>query len=527
MSEVDSDQRLDIGTKADGPFSVDANVVATGRTCVLGSSGSGKSYAVGVICEELCRNGVPFAIVDTEGEHTGLKDKFDAIWVGEEAGGDISWEGLDLEDLARQAPDISPLILDVSEVQDPKEKIARFMEGLYRTLTDRRTPYLVVVEEADKFIPQLGERSPIFGEVARRGRKRGLGLMVCSQRPSLVDKNVLSQCGNQLIGKLIIQNDLQSVAQFFPGKGLPKELTTLKAGQFFAMGGLSAVPSLVAVRRRVTRPGGATPSLARRVVKPYHRPGGPIAPSEGGDGRGPPRVDEVLGLNSTVRVDDIPFMVKRGRAFGIFGQKETVTEVTPEFRTLVQVGVKLRRGLLKRRFQTVYAYLDGASGRLAWLGRGLGVATGFEKLLGLSTLQVEVLRELTPDGDVSALDVASEVGESRAATSRALAALNGKRLVRTATIGKRKLYRRLVDLPSVPSATTPLELAPVDLAGAKVAQPKIKESEVREVVKGLWEGADVDSFEPFVYPLFRVELVARRRRRQVMIDGRSGKELVF
>ncbi|HMD79223.1 MAG TPA: DUF87 domain-containing protein, partial [Nitrososphaerales archaeon] len=67
---------LEIGTGPDGPFAVEANLVATGRTCVLGSSGSGKSYTVGVLCEELCRNQVPFTIVDTEGEHTGLKEKF-------------------------------------------------------------------------------------------------------------------------------------------------------------------------------------------------------------------------------------------------------------------------------------------------------------------------------------------------------------------------------------------------------------------------------------------------------------------
>ncbi len=234
--------KLQIGTSANGPFTVDANLIVTGRNCVLGSSGSGKSYAVGVLCEELCRNEVPFAIVDTEGEHTGLKEKFEAIWVGEERDSDLSWGSLDLKDLASQAPDISPLILDVSDLTDPKEKVSTFITALYETLTERRTPYLVVVEEADKFIPQYGQRVPIFAEVARRGRKRGMGLMICSQRPSLVDKNVLSQCGNQLIGKLIIQNDLQSVAQFFPGKGLPKELTGLRAGQFFAMGGFSPTP---------------------------------------------------------------------------------------------------------------------------------------------------------------------------------------------------------------------------------------------------------------------------------------------
>ena len=532
MPDLAQEERslLDIGTGSAGPFVVDANLVATGRTCVLGSSGSGKSYAVGVLCEELCRNGVPFAIVDTEGEHTGLKERFETILVGEDTGSDLSWDNLDVADLARQAPDIPPLILDVSDLSDPKEKVAAFAEALYRTLTERRTPYLVVLEEADKFVPQYGQRVPIFAEVARRGRKRGMGLMICSQRPSLVDKNVLSQCGNQLIGKLIIQNDLQSVAQFFPGKGLPKELTTLRAGQFFAMGGFAPVPYLVTVKKRLTKPGGATPAIAKREVKRYVGPmqarGAMTAEGEKA-GAGPQGGKVALGLPPSIRAGDIPVMVRRERSFGIFGPKETVTESTPQFRTIVQVGIRKRRGIIKRRFETVYAYLDGATGKEVSIGRGLEVSKGFERLLGLTTLQVEVLREVKPESDTSAIDVASALGESRSTVSRVLTLLNGRRLVRTIEVRRRKLYRRLTDLPGEPSETAPLELEEVDTEKARVIPPRIREEDVRDAVKGLWEGADVVSFEPLLYPVFRVELVLRRKHRQVLVDGRSGRELAL
>jgi hypothetical protein len=66
-------------------------------------------------------------------------------------------------------------------------------------------------------------------------------------------------------------------------------------------------------------------------------------------------------------------------------------------------------------------------------------------------------------------------------------------------------------------------------AGARgVVQPlKIKEEDVRDVVKGPWDGADIDSFEPFVYPVYKVELVARRKHREALTDGRSGRELTF
>ncbi len=521
---------LDIGSTEAGPFSVDAGLVATGRTCVIGSSGSGKSYAVGVLCEELCRNGVPFAIADTEGEHAGLKEKYEAIWVSDEQGCDLAWDGLDLDDLASQAPDIPPLILDVSDLSDFKEKVGTFLSGLYGTLTERRTPYLVILEEADKFIPQLGERLPIFDEVARRGRKRGLGLVICSQRPSLVDKNILSQCGNQLVGKLIIQNDLKSVAQFFPGRGFPKELTTLVAGEFYAIGGFSASPALVRIRKRTTRHGGVTPALVKRVTRPYV--GRTSAPARG-DGRGAKEdvrggrtpSKTTLGLAPSIKLEDVPVTVRRERRFGIFGTEETVTSVELLLRTMIQVGVRLRRGLLRRRFETLYLTLDGQTGKEVKVARGLEVGRGFEKLLGLTTLQVEVLREVRPDTDTSALDVASRLGESKGTVARALGFLNDKRLVRTIEVRKKRLFRRLVDLPGEPFEAAPVDLVKVDVGKTRTIAPKLREGDIRDAVKGLWEGADVASFESFVYPIYRVELALKRKRRVVLMDGRSGKEL--
>ncbi|MEM3803817.1 MAG: DUF87 domain-containing protein, partial [Conexivisphaerales archaeon] len=243
---------LEIGSCNGQPFRIDANLIVTGRTCVIGSSGSGKSYAVAVICEELCKHNVPFAVVDTEGEYAGLKEKYEVILISDDENSDLTWEGIDLAEVADQAPEIAPLILDLSEVDNPKDKVGKFLQELYRSLSAKRLPYLVIIEEADRFVPQAGERVGIIGEIARRGRKRGIGLMVCTQRPSLVDKNILSQCGNQLIGKLVIQNDLQSVAQFFGSRGIPRQLTTLAPGNFYAIGGFSTSPSLVTIRKRET-----------------------------------------------------------------------------------------------------------------------------------------------------------------------------------------------------------------------------------------------------------------------------------
>ncbi len=93
-----SSTHLDLGSSVteNTLLQVKADLLATGRTCLIGSSGSGKSYAVGVICEELCKNRVPFLIIDTEGEYSGLKEKYELIWVAEEGNCDLKWSGLNL-----------------------------------------------------------------------------------------------------------------------------------------------------------------------------------------------------------------------------------------------------------------------------------------------------------------------------------------------------------------------------------------------------------------------------------------------
>lgn len=59
----------------------------------------------------------------------------------------------------------------------------------------------------------------------------------------------------------------------------------------------------------------------------------------------------------------------------------------------------------------------------------------------------------------------------------------------------------------------------------KVVPPKLMEADARDVVKGLWEGADLESLKHFVYPFYRVELARKRGHMQVWLDGRTGKKL--
>lgn len=93
---------LSLGLQNGKEFQIDANMIATGRTCILGTSGSGKSYAVGVICEELCKNHVPFSLIDTEGEYSGLKEKYEVVLVSDDEPCDLKWDELNYQELGKQ-----------------------------------------------------------------------------------------------------------------------------------------------------------------------------------------------------------------------------------------------------------------------------------------------------------------------------------------------------------------------------------------------------------------------------------------
>ncbi len=545
--------RLMIGTEDGEPYSLDANLVVTGRTCVIGASGSGKSYAVGVVCEELCKHGVPFAIVDSEGEYSGLKERYDMIWVADDGKADLKWGGFSKKELAAQAPDVSPLILDVSESKDRSLKIGGFMTELYKVVEERRVPYLTIVEEADKFIPQVGDRLPILDEIARRGRKRGLGLMICTQRPSVVDKNILSQCGNQLIGKLVIRNDLEAVSQFFPERTLPKQLTGLAPGDFYAMGGFSTGASRVHIRQRETRPGGVTPQFVGREVKPLKLtrvPAEPEALSEGperaeeaspSDPSGEPRVEvshfrpkpdveagdsrTSVGIPFAVAPDDALARIRKLRAYGMFGQQEVVGSIQPIFWRLVELEVGLRRGLLSKRYERRYSVLDAKSLKGVELGKRLVLREGLERLAGLDSREVAVLRTLSESSYSSAVDVGDLADVSTPSARNALRELERRRLVKASTMGRVRVFKRTLSIPDMGLADAPLSLSEVSLPDGKQREKAIGEDAIREVVKGLRDDYDLAGLREFFYPVYKVELALGKKHRTVWIDGASGEEI--
>ena len=245
--------------KLSDDFSISEQDLLTGRCCIIGQSGSGKSFLVGVIAEELAREHLPFVIIDTEGEYKSLKSLFEVIWVSDESGADVSMD-VDFSSLIEKSMLGIPIVFDVSGQQDQVGKVYSFLSELYAEEDRVRKPYLAIIEEADKFAPQVkrGELN-IIEEISVRGRKRGLGILVATQRPANISKNVLAQCSYGFIGKLSIENDVNAISILFEDRNVLKELVTLHTGEFMPFG-IDAPPK-IKIRKRSVEHISSTPEL--------------------------------------------------------------------------------------------------------------------------------------------------------------------------------------------------------------------------------------------------------------------------
>ncbi len=242
---------------------------------ILGIRGSGKSNTAGVLFEELLKHNYPLSIVDIDGEYFGLKEKFEILVVG-------SGEGVEIEvdaDCAEEIAHISmernvPVVLDLSGFlsEERTEFLKRYLTALWNLAGTLRRPYIIGIEEAHEFIPQgiRTELKEMIARVALRGRKRGLGAIIVSQRSAKVDKDVLSQAGMLFLHRVVHEADRRVYGELLPWKRneVKEMIAALETGDCMYVNGETILP--IHVRERETFHAGFTPAL-EVVVTPQLR----------------------------------------------------------------------------------------------------------------------------------------------------------------------------------------------------------------------------------------------------------------
>ena len=123
-------------------------------------------------------------------------------------------------------------------------------------------PFVLVIEEAHNFCPERGfgqaVSSRILRTIASEGRKFGLGLLVISQRPARVDKNVISQCNTQIILRVTNPNDITALSRGleFMSSGMEEEIKRIPQGVALLSSPSIEMPIMVDVRIRKSEHGG-------------------------------------------------------------------------------------------------------------------------------------------------------------------------------------------------------------------------------------------------------------------------------
>jgi len=174
-----------------------------------------------------------------------------------------------------------PFILDLS-LMTPAEQhgfVADFAEELY---LKNRTALHVFVDEADIFAPQKLDKASrqhgrcltVMDNLIRRGRFRGIGNTLVSQRPAVINKNLLSQVGTMFFLQMIAPQDLDAVESWLHNniRGEAREMCradipVLGVGiAYFLRGGDSPMFRKFSVRTKTTFDSSHTPKLNEEVV---------------------------------------------------------------------------------------------------------------------------------------------------------------------------------------------------------------------------------------------------------------------
>src|SRR5579884_67813 len=189
---------------------------------VLGKRGSGKTNTSGVMTEQMIRAGLPVVAVDPIGVWWGLRYDADGkspglpvvILGGEHA--DVPIEessGAVIADFVIEHRATAVLDLGLFTKGAQRRFMVDFAERLY---LKNRDALHVVLDECDTFVPQRidhgGERLVgAINDIVRKGRARGLGVTLISQRPALVNKDVLSQIECLIVHRMTGPQDRDAI----------------------------------------------------------------------------------------------------------------------------------------------------------------------------------------------------------------------------------------------------------------------------------------------------------------------------
>lgn len=225
--------------KLNNTVKLDLQKLIAGKMLLQAGSGGGKSYAIRRILEQSFGE-IPHLILDTEGEFSSLREKYDYILIGK--GFDIGADPRTAALLAlRLWEERVSAIIDLYELSpwDRQLFVKNFVDALINAPKKLWKPVLLVIDEAHEYAPESdkSDSGRALHLLASKGRKRQIGAIFATQRISSLSKNIVASCKNKLIGYASETNDVKRAAfelGFTPAEA--RGLRDLDPGEFYAFG---------------------------------------------------------------------------------------------------------------------------------------------------------------------------------------------------------------------------------------------------------------------------------------------------
>lgn len=240
------------------------------RLLIQAASGFGKSWALRRLLEQTAPL-VQQLIIDPEDEFSTLREKYDYVICAPHDADAIATPHTAAL-LARRLLETGvSAILNIYDLKKHERAafVSRFLTELVNAPKRLWHPVLVVIDEAHMFAPEQDKAESLGAviDIATRGRKRGQGLVVATQRLSKLHKDVAAEMLNKMIGMCGIDVDIKRAAGDL---GItPKDLTAMfkgwQPGEFFVYG-----PALRPMVEKVTVGGIETshPKAGDRMMQP-------------------------------------------------------------------------------------------------------------------------------------------------------------------------------------------------------------------------------------------------------------------
>lgn len=255
----------------------------TSTFAILGKKGRGKTHTASVLAEELMSAGCLICVIDPTGVWHGLRSSAD----GRAAGFPVIIIGGEHADVALRADQGAaiaelivkerfPAVVDLSLLRKAERRTfaTDFLETLYWR---NREPLHLIIDEADEFAPQRvpAGMERLLGateDIVRRGRVKGLGVTLCSQRAAALHKTVLSQLDSLIALGVTAPQDVSAISDWVAqhaeegqARQVRQSLPSLPIGQAWVWSPeWLGVTQLITVRRRHTFDSSATPKAGAR-----------------------------------------------------------------------------------------------------------------------------------------------------------------------------------------------------------------------------------------------------------------------